>query len=209
MRERTGVGQHVDVSMLETMLSTDDYVHLSLDGVRERGGVIVNDVWEVVGGPILIAGDFRWVWRKLHETFEIPDPAAGDVPIEDKARKRRAAVESFLGSFTDRAELIAALGRADLPFGEVKDTASALRSQTLAARGAIAKLPDRAGGQRSVLRAPYHFSTATSGPRMPAPYRGEHNRVVLEQWLGLSADEVAAFEQDGALLAESPPEPRV
>ncbi|MFI5306303.1 MAG: CaiB/BaiF CoA transferase family protein, partial [Polyangiales bacterium] len=44
LRTRTGLGQHLDISMLESMLATDDYVHLALDGVRENDGVVVNEV---------------------------------------------------------------------------------------------------------------------------------------------------------------------
>ena len=38
--------------------------------------------------------------------------------------------------------------------------------------------------------------------RGPAAYRGEHNRQVLSEWLGASADEIAKLEEDGVLLAE-------
>lgn len=121
MRDRTGVGQHVDISMLESMIATDDYMHLALDGLAAREGVIVNQTWDVVGGQIVIAGDFRWVWRRLQETFDLKDPAAGDAPIPVKARLRQEAAAAFFASFTERDALIAALARADLPYGAVKE----------------------------------------------------------------------------------------
>jgi CoA:oxalate CoA-transferase len=205
MRQRTGVGQHVDISMLETMVATDDYLHLALDGLGARDGVIVNQIWDVVGGQVLIAGDFRWLWRRLADTFELKDPAAGDAPIPVKARLRQEAVAAFLASFTTREELLAALARADLPYGWVNDSREALLSPTLAARGAIARVDDRAGGLRSVIRSPYHFSTAESGVAGPAPYRGEHNHVVLDEWLQLSSEQIAQLEQSAVVLAEARP----
>src|SRR5262249_29598338 len=50
MRDRTGRGQHIDISMLESMLATDDYTHLALDGVLEASRVVTNEIWHVVGG---------------------------------------------------------------------------------------------------------------------------------------------------------------
>jgi crotonobetainyl-CoA:carnitine CoA-transferase CaiB-like acyl-CoA transferase len=205
MRQRTGSGQHIDISMLETMISTDDYMHLALDGLGAREGVIVNQTWDVVGGQIVIAGDFRWVWKRLQETFELKDPAAGDAPIPVKARLRQQAAAEFFKSFTERDALIAALKRADLPYGAVMESREALASPTLEARGAIARVDDRAGGLRNVIRSPYRFSNAQSGVAGPAPYRGEHNRAVLGEWLELLAPELETLEQAQVLLAESPP----
>jgi crotonobetainyl-CoA:carnitine CoA-transferase CaiB-like acyl-CoA transferase len=202
MRASTGQGQHVDISMLESMVATDDYMHLALDGIPEREGVVVNETWDVVGGPLVIAGDFRWVWRQLQETFELLDPAPGDTPVETKARLRHEVVAELLASFTDRGKLLAALNRAGLAYGEVKDAVTALRSPTLAARGSIEQVDDRAGGTRSVIRSPYHFSSAESGVAGPAPFRGEHNRAVLREWLSLSDDELASLEASAVVLAE-------
>jgi CoA:oxalate CoA-transferase len=202
MRGRTGHGQHVDISMLESMVATDDYVHLALDGIREKDGVVVNEIWNVAGGPIVIAGDFRWVWQRLHATFGLTDPAPADAPIPVKAQRRHEAVAAFFATLTDREQVVRALERADLPFGEVKDTATALRSPSLVARGAVVQIDDRAGGTRPVIRAPYRFSDAHSGVRMGAPFRGEHNRDVLREWLDLDAAAIAALEERGVLLAE-------
>jgi len=204
MRERTGLGQHVDISMLESMVATDDYLHLALDGIGAREGVIVNQTWDVVGGPIVIAGDFRWVWRRLHETFGLPDPAPAGAAIPDKARLRQQAVGAFFASVTERDELEAAMRRADLPYGSVLESREALTSPTLAARGAIAQVDDRAGGLRPVIRSPYRFSTADSGVSGPAPYRGEHNQDVLARWLQLSISEIERLHDAGVVLRETP-----
>src|SRR5581483_2003966 len=53
--ERTGVGQHIDLSMFEAMLATDEYVHYSLEKtypVQPARGTI----YELPDGPILLAG---------------------------------------------------------------------------------------------------------------------------------------------------------
>ncbi len=203
LRARSGRGQHVDISMLESMLATDDYVHLALDGVRAREGVVVNEVWDVAGGPIVLAGDFRWVWQRLHATHGLQDTTPRGASIEVKAAHRHAVVGAFLGRFEDRAELLRALSDAELAFGEVKHTKDALRSPALRARGAIARVDDRGGGTREVIQSPYRFSDADSGVRSGAPHRGEHNREVLRQWLTAGDAELDALEAAGVLIAKT------
>jgi len=177
-------------------------MHLALDGIKERSGngVVVNEIWEVVGGPVLIAGDFRWVWQRLQSTFELVDTTPPGGSIEQKSEHRHAVVREFFAGFSDRAALLRALDQADLPWGEVKSTREAFATETLRARGAVTRVDDRAGGTRPVIQSPYRFSRAESGASGPAPHRGEHNREVLEQWLGKSSDELAALEQQGVLL---------
>jgi len=205
MRARTDRGQHVDISMLESMIATDDYTHLALEGISDPTAVVVNEIWDVVGGPIVLAGDFRWVWQRLHATFGLVDTSPPGATIPVKAQHRHEAVARFLAGFGQRAELLAALDRAELAFGEVKDSMTALRSATLEARGAIAQIDNRAGGTRRVVQSPYRFSDAQSGARAGAPYRGEHNREVLREWLALGEAEIGALEASGVLLCEPRP----
>ena len=72
LRDRAGTGQHIDLSMLEAMLATDDYTHYSIDEhpVRPARG----EVWPAPGGPILISADRRYLWRQLKTCFGVADP---------------------------------------------------------------------------------------------------------------------------------------
>ena len=95
--------------------------------------------------------------------------------------------------------------RMNLAWGRVLSTTEAVRqSATVTARGTIARVDDRAGGERPVVRSPYRFSGSESGVRGPAPHRGEHNDQVLGEWLGLSADQIGALDEAGILLAGNP-----
>jgi crotonobetainyl-CoA:carnitine CoA-transferase CaiB-like acyl-CoA transferase len=99
-------------------------------------------------------------------------------------------------------EVEAAFAKMNVAWGEVRP-GSRVRSQpTLVHRGAIVEVDDLAGGTRPVTQSPYRWSTAKSGVRGPAPHRGEHNREVMAEWLGLSGAEVGDLAAAGVLLQD-------
>lgn len=197
--ERTGVGQHIDLSMLESMLATDDYVHYSLEGTYPvwpaRGRV-----YDAPGGPLLISGDPKYLWSRLAAHAGLPD-ADRSAGSEAKFAARMSAIEAWVASFTDRAELVSELEAAGLAWAELRTPATVMDSPTVIARQVVAHVDDRDGGTRPVIRMPYRFSSARSEPRGGAAHVGEHNDEVLGQWLGLEPDEIGHLIDDGTLVA--------
>src|SRR5439155_388260 len=70
-----------------------------------------------------------------------------------------------------------------------------------APRPVIAEIDDRGGDVAPLINSPQRFAEAGSGIRGVVPYRGEHNREVLGEWLELGATEVDALEVAGTLAA--------
>ena len=91
------------------------------------------------------------------------------------------------------------MAQMNLAWGQVRAPVALHEQPTLAARGAITEVDDRAGGTRPITQSPYRFSAARSGVRGPAPHRGEHNIEVLQDWLGRSAAQVQALHGSGVL----------
>jgi len=201
LRERTGRGQHVDLSLYDAMMFTDDYAHFALDGgpVRLASG----SVWNAPGGPIMLAGSLQHIWHSLRKRCGLSDPAAPEASRSEKARLRARKIREFMDSFESRSELVVELDRANLAWGDVRSTAEGFDSPTARHRGVAPDLDDRGGGTRRVVAAPYRFSAASSGTRRPAAFRGEHNREVLQEWVGADADEVQAWTRAGILLEDS------
>jgi crotonobetainyl-CoA:carnitine CoA-transferase CaiB-like acyl-CoA transferase len=202
-RERGGRGQHLDIAMLDTMLVTDDYANFALDEIPLiRGG---GEVWEAPGGPIMITGDFRTIWKLLVKHHDVLDPTPERADLETKIRCRREAAAAFFASFPDRPSLIRALDAVNLAWGDVRPNTEAFVSPTARARASVARVDDRGGDTRPVVQSPYRFSAAQSGVRRGPAYRGEHNREVLHRWLGAGPAEIDKLERGGVLDAEERP----
>jgi crotonobetainyl-CoA:carnitine CoA-transferase CaiB-like acyl-CoA transferase len=201
MRERTGRGQHIDISMIDATLATDDQLHFEMEG-SEATRNLPPDIWETGAGAILVSVDFRHLWRLLSSEFGVTAPNPPDMDLEAKIAARRAAVEAFMRTLTSWQAVEATMAKMNLAWGRVR-TGDSLREQpTIAARGSFADIDDRAGGVRSIAQSPYRFSDATSGVRGPAPHRGEHNVEVLETWLGASPDQIAELLTAGVLVRD-------
>jgi CoA:oxalate CoA-transferase len=200
-RETTGVGQHIDIAMIDATLATDDQLHYDLEGSEETGP-LRNDTWETGAGPILVSADFRHVWRMLTTRLGVEDHTTKEMELATKIRLRRERVAEFLAELTSWDRVEEAMATMNIAWGQVRNAATMREQPTVAARGAIVEIDDRAGGTRPIPQSPYRFSTATSGVRGPAPYRGEHNREVLREWVNKSATEVDELVDAGILQAE-------
>lgn len=198
MRQRTGVGQHIDIAMLDATIATDDQIHYDLED-SEDTGPLLNDIWETGAGPILVSADFRYLWKLLTSQLGVADPTNKEMELAEKIRLRREAVAQFMGAFDSWEQIETAMAEINVAWGRVRKAASLPDQPTIAARGAIVEIDDRAGQTRPITQSPYRFSAARSGVRGPAPHRGEHNAEVLLDWLGKPLESVDALLESGVL----------
>jgi CoA:oxalate CoA-transferase len=201
LRSQNGQGQHLDVSMLDSWLATDDYLHYLLDGAERpvsQGG----EVWDAPGGPLMLNRTQPHVWRLLREAYGIQSDEPADADLATKVKARREAIGRWMHSFATRDDLKRALEKADLAWGEVRTSETLLDSPSVAARGVAAIVDDGGDGRRLVAQSPYRFSQAQSGVRAGAPRLGQHNAEVLAEWAGLSSAEIEELRRTKVLCGE-------
>lgn len=203
-RHSTGLGQHIDLAMVDATLVTDDRLHYFLDDVEDQLPLNA-EVWQTAGGSLMISADFRHVWKKLQQVCGLVDPTPAGAPLSEKIRLRRAAAwQYFNETLNDRTQVIESLDRMNLAWGDVRTRQSVQSLPTVMHRDSIAQVDDRAGGTRPVPQTPYRMSGAETGIRGGAPFLGEHNREVLADWLALNVAEMAEYQ--GVLAADVPPQ---
>ena len=200
LRERTGTGQHIDISMMDAMMITDDFLNFELEtSEATRPGSA--EVWQCGAGTVLIALEFRFLWWLLRDRLSVPDPATPDMPDEVATALRRDATAAFLMRLDSWESLEQAMKAINVAWGEVNNGRTLRSHPAVLARGAIVEIDDRAGGTRPTTQSPYRFSAATSKVRGFAPHRGEHNAEVLSEWLGKGQQAIDALVDDGVLCS--------
>ncbi len=191
-RTTTGTGDHIDLAMVDATLVTNDTLCHALDGMRRP---LPNEVYETSAGHLMLAGEFRYIWHQLHTICGVQDGLDGDTGLEEKIRVRRAAVYRFLNeTCPDRESVIAALDRMNIAWGDVRDVADVADLVSVKARGSIAMVDDRDGGMRPTPQSPYHFRQSQAAVQGGAPHLGEHNREILQTWLGWKDEQIGAYD---------------
>ena len=188
LRTQTGVGQHIDLSMMDATFATDDRSHFELEDAPDT--LPISPIFDLPFARVFLATDMKLLFRRLNRRAGMADPTPEDADLSTKIRLREEAVVERLaacGTLAGFAELMDTL---DIPWGEVRDPRTLDSQPTLAHRDMIVQVDDRAGGVRPVPQSPYRFSSATSGVRGPAAHLGEHSVEVLADWLEMSEEEI-------------------
>ena len=202
LRNATGKGQHVDMSMIDAQVATDDIGVYEIEdslSTRPTG----NRVWETKDGPVLIAADSRYLWRLLSSEEGLIDRTPKDADLEQKIRNRRRVIGDFLRSLPSRAAFIDLMDKHNIHWGDVRDRNPIGESEAISHRGMVTQVTDHLGGTRPALKSPYKFSAARSEIRGYAPHLGEHNRQVLKDWLDMDDSAIQALEDSGTLIQAS------
>ena len=193
-REQSGRGDHVEISMVDATVVTNDGMHYALEGVKMG---VTNEVHETAGGLLMLAGEFRYIWKLLSTIYNVSDglDEAQDASLEEKIKARRAASKQFFTeTCRNREEVIKALDRMNIAWGDVRSASDVQGLASVAARNSIAEVDDRAGSKRLIPSSPYRYKHLESQVRGGAPYLGEHNEEVLKQWLGWSPEQISNVE---------------
>ncbi|MAD06285.1 MAG: hypothetical protein CMP86_02615 [Gammaproteobacteria bacterium] len=193
-REQSGRGDHVEISMVDATVVTNDGMHYALEGVKMG---VTNEVHETAGGLLMLAGEFRYIWKLLRTIYNVSDglEEAQDASLEEKIKARRAAAKQFFTeTCRNRDEVIKALDRMNIAWGDVRSASDVQQLASVAARNSISEVDDRAGGKRLIPSSPYRYKHLESQVRGGAPHLGEHNEEVLKQWLGWSPEQISNVE---------------
>jgi crotonobetainyl-CoA:carnitine CoA-transferase CaiB-like acyl-CoA transferase len=91
-----------------------------------------------------------------------------------------------------------------LAVGVMRSVREIAESDWSTARGAIAHVPDRIGGEVRIPNAPWHFTHSHVGTSGEPRYRGEDNRNVLRDILNMNDEEVDALETRHVLSSRLP-----
>jgi crotonobetainyl-CoA:carnitine CoA-transferase CaiB-like acyl-CoA transferase len=198
-RHMTGVGQHIDVSMLETMLTL-------MVGEVQTAQFPVAPPSRPMFGPVKTKDGYIMPAVASEKTFQSLCKAGGHPEwITDPRFARYANRRDNWGTFVDlletwstalsTAECQAAFDAAGVPSSPYRKVKEVLADPQLAHRGALAEVHDK-GGSFRVVNPPFRFSGLPVQVSGSASALGEHTREVLES-VGYAADEIETMSAAG------------
>jgi crotonobetainyl-CoA:carnitine CoA-transferase CaiB-like acyl-CoA transferase len=211
-RGKTGLGQRVDGSLLETAVS--------LLAFHAEGYLLTGAVPRALGSghPSLSpyrtfkCRDGQWIfiaaandrfWQKLAKALGLDGPAADPRFQKNQGRvDNRAELEGILErtiGALEREPLLKRLEEADVPATPVNTVDQVMNDPQTAERGIVQRVTHPKLGEIPVVGTPLHFSRMTPGVRRPAPLRGEHTDTVLAD-LGYSPAEIQSLRAKHAAL---------
>lgn len=214
-RERSGLGQQIDVSLLESALALEVWEtsgHFATGDEPEPLGsahrvLAPYQAVRAADGYVNVGATTPRTWTGFCEALGLPD-------LEHDPRFRTAAdrrtnvttliplIEMVTATRT-RAEWIERLERAGVPCGEILSVGEAVRSPQVQARESVVNLPHPRAGTVRTVGTPLRLSRTPARLDRAAPLLGEHTREVLFS-LGLPGETVDQLVASGAASATEP-----
>ncbi|OMI11114.1 MULTISPECIES: CaiB/BaiF CoA transferase family protein [Bradyrhizobium] len=202
-RAASGKGQHIDVSMLESMLSlTLNELQWSQFEVKQTQRPMFGPI-ETTDGYVMVAIASEKTFQNLMQVIGRPDWVSDPRFAKYSDRRENWAglmegVEAWSRSVSTQA-CLAALNEYGVPSSAYRTVREALADPQIAHRGALAEVAD-GGGSFKVLNLPFRMSGAAVGARKRMSTLGEHTLSYLKE-IGLSEDQIAGFAAQPAKTA--------
>jgi crotonobetainyl-CoA:carnitine CoA-transferase CaiB-like acyl-CoA transferase len=210
-RERSGLGQHVDISMLDCQISMLNYMatmyFLSGDVPEPIGNShfvhVPYNSYPTADGHIIIAVIFDSFWDNLLEVID--EPAFRDEKYRTQPARLadKAFIDRRLGEIlrTESSEYwLARLAEKRIPCARVNRLDEALADEQVLSRNMVVELKHPEGGSTRGPGNPIKLSRTDEESFSPAPLLGQHTDTVLRELLGYSDDKLSGLKTSGAVL---------
>ncbi len=208
-RERTGEGQHVDVSLLDSgvaLLINQALSYFVGGAVPQRTGewhpsLAPYQPFDVADGRIVIAvgnnGQFEQLCQWLGVPELISDPRFVTNPDRNAHRLELAGLLQTALRTVTQADVLAALPQIGVPSAKINNVAEAFAEPQVQHRGGRIDLPHAAAGTVPGIASPMHFSATPVTYRNGPPTLGEHTADVLSGLLNMTAADIDTLRNDG------------
>ena len=199
-RERSGQGQAIDVSLMDSMLNLMVFECQEAQFPSERRRPVYAPM-KTRDGHVIIAPISQKNFEQMAEAMQRPDLktdvrfATGQARVENWTALM-AVIEQWTEQHTG-IEIEAIMDANGVPCSRFLTVADAMKDPQLAERGSLSRIKDGAG-DFLVPNAPFQFTTPTAaGPTVSG--LGADSTDVLSRLLGMSGEQIDTLRRQGVL----------
>jgi crotonobetainyl-CoA:carnitine CoA-transferase CaiB-like acyl-CoA transferase len=209
-RERTGRGQHVDISMLDGVVSLLSYHASMFLTTGTRSGRLGNrhatiapyDTFAAADGEFFLAVGNDEQFKRLCAVAGLPAFADEPAFATNPARvvnhaELRDRLAPALGA-CPRSHWIEQLTKAGVPCGAVRDVHDVLGDPQVLARDMVEAVEHATAGTLKVLGIPVKLSDTPGSVRTAPPTLGQHTSAILRE-LGFDDVEIVRLREKGVI----------
>lgn len=200
-REKSGIGQDVDVSMLDCQISLLNYM-ATMHFISGKDPYPIGNshfvhvpynTFSTADGEIVIAVITDNFWQNLKQVVQLN---CLDIPEYD-TQPGRWQDKDFINSTLNKklvtntsAYWLALLEKSRIPCAPVNNLSQALNDEQVLHRNMVVELSDPQGNTTKGPGNPIKFSRSNEESFSAAPSLGEHTDTILHDILGKSAEQV-------------------
>lgn len=207
LRERTGVGQHIDLSMIDSglfFIFLDGFQnHTLLSDDHERGGMLIDilyDPWVCSDGGVIISAGSYEMQKRFLTSIDMQHLLEDErfANFENQMRN----IQVLKGLVSERCaelscdDMVGRLREVDVPCAKVMTRDEVLAQEQLWANGTVDIYDHPIAGSSRRILAPPLFGGERLEPGSAAPTHGQHTRDVLESF-GKSEAEIQKLSSAG------------
>jgi crotonobetainyl-CoA:carnitine CoA-transferase CaiB-like acyl-CoA transferase len=208
-RERSGVGQHIKISMLDTIIAfmwgsdMGGHTFIGDEAKIETAQSFIDLIYETKNGYISVAAMHDKQWRALAEALERPDfltdPRFITAELREINKEDRLNLTQKVLITRTTEELLVTLEAGDVPCAPVLTRTEMRNHPQVEGNGIIIEVDHPEAGRLRQSKPPAQFSGTPTEMRLAAPAYGAHTSDVLVE-SGFNKDQITELLNSGAAI---------
>ena len=204
-RVSTGIGQNVDISMLDCQISMLNYMAT----MQTMSGIIPEPIGNshfvhmpynsflTKDYPIVIAAVGDQFWPRLLKIFKNPELQDPIYETAFERQKDKQKLESVIQKelLKENSDYwLEELEKESVPCARVNNLEQAIHDEQAQHRNMLVDVPHPEGGSAKIPGNPIKLSSVDTEEFLAPPLLGEHTKDILKDWLDFSIEELMELD---------------